>query len=105
MPSELPWAHKANPTPQEFGRQFEKARAKKEGARPHPASGACGIKNDYSTDDTVFEQKTTVKSHTIKGDDLEKLFVNATRQGKDAVYTIYFRDANVTLEGVVRRGE
>lgn len=105
MTSELPWAHKANPTPQEFGRQYEKAMAKKEGARVHPASGARGIKNDYSTEEVIFEQKTTNKSHTIKGDDLEKLFVNAVKQGKDAVYTIYFRDANVTLEGIVRRGE
>jgi hypothetical protein len=101
MASKVPWEI---PTPQEYGRQFEKAQAKKIGARPHVASGALGDKNDYSTPETVYEQKTTNKTHTIKGDDLNKLLQNALRQGKDAVYTIYFRDADVTIEGVVRRG-
>lgn len=105
MPTNIPWADKAHPTPQEYGRQFEKARAKALGARPHVASGALSDKNDYSTADTVYEQKTTNKSHTIKGEDLNKLFKNATAQGKDAIYTIYFREANITIEGIVRRGQ
>lgn len=63
------------------------------------------VKNDFSTEDTVYEDKNTAKTHTIKGSDLEKLFLNAASQGKDAGYIVYFSDSDVTLEGRVRRGK
>lgn len=102
MVSELPWAV---PSASVNGRKSEKEKAKRYGAMLHPNSGSLGIKNDFSTEDTVYEDKNVAKSHTIKGSDLNDLFVNATRQGKEARYIVYFSDADVTIEGVVRRGK
>lgn len=70
----------------------------------HSNSGAGTEKNDYSTDDAVYEHKSVAKTHTIKGSDLAQLFSGAAKQGKSAVYVVHYSDANVTLEGVVRRG-
>jgi hypothetical protein len=43
-----------------------------------------------------------MKSHTLKGDDLDKLFRRAAQQGKEALYIINFRNyklrATITLE-------
>ena len=101
MTSEIPW--KVD-TPQVNGRKAEKQKAKKYGAIPHSNSGAGSNKNDFSTRETIYEDKNVAKSHTIKGEDLNKLLQNALAQGKDAVYIVYFSDANVTLEATIRRG-
>jgi len=102
VPSEIPWQVD---TPQVAGRKLEKKKAKQYGAMPHSNSGAGSNKNDFSTAEVVYEDKNVAKTHTIKGDDLNKLFVNAIKQGKDAHYIVYFSDADVTLEGIVRRGK
>lgn len=101
IPSELPWKE---PTPQVNGRKAEKQYAKKIGARLHPNSGANAIKNDLSTDEVITEYKNVNKTHIIKGEDLDKLFRSAAAHAKEGHYTIYFEEANVTLDGVVRRG-
>lgn len=101
MPTEIPWKPD---TPQVNGRKSEKQKAKKYGAMPHSNSGAGSNKNDFSTKGIVYEDKNVAKTHTIKGEDLNKLFVNAIKQGKDAHYIIYFSEANITLEGELRRG-
>src|SRR5690349_21540259 len=72
---EMPWEPA---TPQVEGRKAERQWAKDRGARLHPNSGAGPEKNDFSTEDTVFEAKNVAKTHTIKGSDLEKLFVGAS---------------------------
>lgn len=96
----MPWSPA---TPQVEGRKAERQWAKDRGARLHSNSGAGPEKNDFSTDDTVFEAKNVKKTHTIKGSDLEKLFVGAAKQGKEAVYLIHFEEAGITLEGRVSR--
>lgn len=101
MPSEMPWSVDSA---QVNGRKAERQMAKDRGARLHPNSGAGPEKNDFSTDDDVYEAKNVAKTHTIKGSDIEKLFVNASRQGKGAVYLIHFTDTNIVLEGRISRG-
>ena len=82
-------------TPQVKGRIDETAMAKERGARLHPMSGAGSIKDDFSTEDTVFEVKSVKSSHTLKGSDLLGLFKRATKQGKTAEYIIQFGDARI----------
>jgi hypothetical protein len=102
LASEVPWSIDS---PQQRGRKAERNAARRKGARLHSNSGAGPEKNDYSTGGAVYEHKATAKTHTIKGSDLEALFRNAVRQGKEGRYVIYFSEANVTLEGVIYRGE
>lgn len=92
-------------TPQVNGRKSERNKAKAMGARLHPNSGSLSIKNDFSTDDALFEDKNVNRTHTIKGEDLDKLFCNAIAQGKEAHYIVYFAEADITIEGVLRRGK
>ena len=101
MPSEMPWSVDSA---QVNGRKAERQMAKERGARLHPNSGAGPEKNDFSTDDAVYEAKNVRKTHTVKGSDLEKLFVGAAKQGKDAVYLVHFEESGITLEGRVYRG-
>lgn len=101
MAKDMPWQV---PSPQQNGRQAERQMAKDRGARLHPMSGAGSEKNDFSTEDAVFEVKNVQKTHTIKGKDLENLFVNAAKQNKEAVYLVHFEDADITMEGKVIRG-
>lgn len=91
-------------TRQVQGRVAEKRMAKERGARLHPMSGAGSIKNDASTDDIEYEFKNVAKIHSIKGTDLYQLFIRAVRQGKQPMYTIYFEDVDITLEGTLTRG-
>lgn len=86
------------------GRKVEKVVARNMGARTHSNSGAGTEKADFSTHEAVYEMKLAKKTHTIKGSDLEIVFKAASSQGKDAMYRIYFEDANLTLEGVIHRG-
>lgn len=95
----MPWEPK---TPQEYGKRVEKKRAKERGARVHPGSGSGRIKYDASTTETLYEFKEVAKSHTLKGDYLEEIFVTATRQGKDAIYVVSFGNG-ITLEGRLSR--
>jgi hypothetical protein len=99
--SDVPWSI---PTPQQMGRKAEKQQAKKQGARLHPNSGALSIKNDFSTNEVITEYKNVNKTHTIKGVDLDKLFRSAIAQGKEGHYVVYFEEADITLEGELRRG-
>lgn len=100
MVSEMPWQVD---TPQVNGRKEEKAMARKRGARLHAMSGAGSEKNDFSNEDTVYEAKNVAKTHTIKGEDLLKLFIGASQQGKDAIYLVRFEGVGITLEGRVTR--
>lgn len=101
MPSEVPWQVDSASV---NGRKAEKQKAKKYGARLHSNSGAGDEKNDFSTSEVVYEDKNVAKTHTIKGEDLRKLWTNAAGQGKEAKYIVYFSESDVTIEGVIRRG-
>ena len=101
MPSELPWKPVE---PSVRGRKSERNFAKQNNARLHPNSGAGKIKNDLSTEEAIIEYKNPTKTHTIKGEELEKLLDNAQRQGKDAHYIVYFEGTDITLHGTLRRG-
>lgn len=106
MPSDLPW--KNMDSPQIQGRKIEKEWARKYGARVHPMSGAGSIKGDYSNAETVFEQKLVTKghhTHSLNGKKLNEHLQNALRQGKDAVYVVYFEEFDMTVEASVRRGK
>jgi hypothetical protein len=96
----MPWSVD---TPSVNGRKAERGVAKERGARLHSNSGAGPEKNDFSTDETVFEMKAVAKTHTVKGSDLTVLFEGAVRQGKEAVYIIDFGDAGLRLEGRVTK--
>lgn len=100
MTAEIPWSVD---TPSVRGRKAEKEEARKIGARLHSNSGAGVEKNDYSTEDAVFEHKAVAKTHTIKGSDLLVLFEGAARQGKEAIYIIDFSETGLRLEGRVTR--
>lgn len=101
MPSEMPWRRDSASV---GGRKDERKAARDLGARLHPNSGAGTEKNDYSTEDAVFEHKSVKKSHTMKAEDVAKLFLNAAKQGKEARYVVYFADGDITVEGVIRKG-
>lgn len=100
-PIELPW--KPQKTRQVIGRTSEKKQAKKYGLRLHPNSGAGHIKWDASDDERLVEMKDAKKTITVNGEYLDKLFRDAVRQGKDAIFIINFVDANVVLEAQIRR--
>lgn len=89
-------------TPQVRGRKTEKKIIRKAGGRPHPNSGAGHIKWDGSDEDSIIEVKEAEKSHTVKGDLVEKLFQDATRQNKQGVYIIRFGNG-ITLTGYLGR--
>ena len=91
-------------TPQVRGRKVEARAAKKLGARVHPMSGAGSEKDDFSTDEEIYEFKNPGKSHTISGAKLNEQLRRAYQQGKTAKYVIYFDDSDVTLEGTLYRG-
>jgi hypothetical protein len=71
---------------------------KQRGARIHPNSGAGHIKDDGSDDHRLYEIKDARRTHTLNADELRALYVRAVRQGKQAVYLIYFSDQDWTLE-------
>lgn len=98
----VPWKNRSR---QETGMQTEKLIAKKRGARLHPRSGAGNIKDDASTDDAVLEIKDAMKSHTLQGAALDKLFRRATRQGKDAKYIVYFTETDLTATLTITKGK
>lgn len=101
MVSGVPWK---TVTPSVRGGQTEKIVAKRMGARLHAASGSKVEKDDFSTEDSVIEFKNPNKTHTIQGSKLADQFVRAAKQGKSAMYTIYFEDFDITLEGTITRG-
>jgi hypothetical protein len=86
------------------GRKAEKIVAKKWGARTHSNSGAGVEKEDFSTDEVVYEYKNVAKSHTLSGEKLRAQLQRALQQGKDSRYVVYFEDFDVTIEGELRRG-
>lgn len=91
-------------TPQVFGRDYEKERAKKDGYRLHPGSGAGRIKHDASDEESVIEYKTARKSFALQGQYLQDLFAVAIRQGKEARMEIHFREANITAHITITKG-
>ena len=101
-PFELPWKVRSR---SQQGLQTEEQIVKKRGGRVHPRSGAGSIKDDGSTEETVFEVKDAVKTHTIKSTDLNTLFRRAVQQGKDAEYIVYFGADDLTLTGKITRGK
>ena len=90
-------------TRQVEGMVSEKKAAKKRGAKLHPRSGAGTIKWDASTDDELIEYKDAAKTITVNGKYLEKLFRDASAQGKDAIFVVTFGEANIILEGRITR--
>lgn len=90
-------------TPQVKGRMDEAKMAKERGARLHPMSGAGSIKDDFSTEETIFEVKSVAKTHTLNGADLLGLFTRATRQGKLAEYIIQFGDSRIEATITLKR--
>lgn len=87
------------------GMQTEKQIVKKRGGRIHPRSGAGKIKWDGSDVDYLYEVKDANEVHSIKGTYLLSLLRDALRQGKEAVYIVYFKKANISIECHVRRGK
>lgn len=105
MPSEIPWLKKAQMSQQIRGREDEKRAAKKLGAQLHANSGAGERKEDFSTQEAVYEYKSVAKSHTLNGAKLSEQLRRAIQEGKDSKYVVYFQDANVTFEGTLKRGQ
>lgn len=97
---DMPWAPQK--TRQVEGRASEVKQAKKYGARVHPNSGAGHIKDDASTEEIIYEFKDSMKTHTLKGEELEALFKRAAQQGKEARYVILFNSSN--LEATITLG-
>lgn len=91
-------------TRQVQGRDAEKKMAKDRGARLHPMSGAGRIKDDASNEESVFEFKNVLRSHSLKGKDLLALFIRAVRQQKVPVYIVYFEDSDITAEIHIKKG-
>ncbi|UVF61501.1 hypothetical protein SEA_DALANDE_88 [Gordonia phage DalanDe] len=52
-----------------------------------------------------MEIKDAVKTHTIKGKDLETVFRRAAQQEKAAEYIIYFAEVDITLTGRLSKGK
>ena len=105
LPTELilPWV--ASRTPQEQGLRSERKVAKRYGARAHPRSGAGHIKHDASSPTTLIEAKRVDKTHTLKGHELETLFIRSVQLGKEALYVVTFVDSNIVAEISLRRGD
>lgn len=80
------------------GMSSEAKVAKRRGARLHPRSGAGSIKWDASNEETLYEMKDVKKTHTLNGEYLRKLKLDAIKQGKDASYVIQFQDAQIEVE-------
>lgn len=80
------------------GMAEESRQAKKHGARLHPRSGAGSIKWDASNDEVLFEMKNALKSHTLQGEYLKRLALDAARQGKEARYLVTFENAGIEIE-------
>ena len=91
----LPWSPR---TRQMEGMSSEARVAKKRDARLHPRSGAGSIKWDASNEEILFEMKDVDKSHTLNGQYLRKLKLDAIKQGKDASYIVTFNDAGIEVE-------
>lgn len=51
-----------------------------------------------------MEIKDAGRTHTIKGTDIEAVFIRASRQGKQAEYIIHFADVGITLTGRLTKG-
>lgn len=98
---EVPWKTE---TQQVKGRTMEKKAAKRLGARMHSNSGAGIEKEDFSTDEVVYEYKNVARSHALSGEKLSAQLRRSLQQGKDAAYVVYFEDVDVTLDGRIRRG-
>lgn len=100
-PIELPWQPKKSR--QQEGMASEKRAAKRHGARLHPRSGAGKIKDDASNEETIFEFKDVMKSHSLSGAALDALFTRATQQGKEARYVVHFVEAGLEATITLRR--
>lgn len=90
-------------TRQEQGLVTERQVLRERGARQHPRSGAGRIKQDGSTEDAVIEVKDANRSFTLSGTDLLAAWIDATRQGKDSVWVIRFRNGMEAELVMVRR--
>ena len=62
------------------------------------------MKDDASTDDTQYEFKDAAKSYTLKGAELRTLFRHAVRQGKEPVFVVFFKDADMTATITITKG-
>ena len=87
------------------GRKAEVRMARDRGAPPHPMSGAGRIKDDASTDDTQYEFKNVLHSHSLRGKDLLALFKRAVRAGKEPIYVVYFEDSDLTATITLTKGK
>ena len=74
----------------------EKKIAKKLGANVHPNSGALRIKHDASDDETLYEIKDANKSFTLTAEDLNTLWVRATRERKEGVFIVKYNHHGIT---------
>lgn len=52
----------------------------------------------------MYEIKDANKTHTVKGEDIDKLFKRATKQGKGAEYVVYFQAYDLTLSCRIEKG-
>jgi hypothetical protein len=82
---DMPWRPR---TPQERGRQTERAVLKGKGARAHPGSGSGKIRFDGSTDEEIIEVKEASKILSLTRAYLELLLQTAIRQQKQAVLIV-----------------
>lgn len=90
-------------TPQERGRKYERERAKEDGLRLHPASGAAGIKHDASDDNTLVEYKTADKQFVLNGRYALDFHNIALRQDKEAILECNFQKYDLTVTMTFRR--
>lgn len=99
MPSKRPgWSAD---TPQERGRRAEKKSIKERGGRLHPGSGSGRIRFDGSTEGYLIEVKDAAATHVLSSAYIDRLYREATRQGKDVLYVVSFPDYE--LEITVRK--
>lgn len=97
----MPWKPR---TRQKEGERTERKIVKDKGGRVHPRSGAGSIKHDGSTEDQLIEVKDAARSHTLSGQYLSDLFTTAVRQGKEPLYIVTFKDADLVVECTIRKG-
>lgn len=90
-------------TPQERGRRYERRRAKEQGLRAHPASGAGHIKYDASDENRLVEYKTAASSYTINAKYVLAFYKRAVREGKDAMMELHFPKHNLTCTITFRK--
>jgi hypothetical protein len=98
----MPWQPR---TRQKEGEQTERQIAKQRGARAHPRSGAGGIKDDASDDDTQYEIKDANKSYTLQASEVHTLWKRAVKRGKDAHFVIYFKSVDLTCTLTITKGK